>query len=152
MYKRITARRARGIFDRLNAKDTDALVADISEEVRHVFPGDHPLGGERRSPAAMRLWFERLFRLYPELHFEVHRVTVKGPPWDMWIAIAWSDRGRAADGEPYENEGAHWIRIERGKATHIQAYLDTQVVKSSCRRMAAAGIDEAAADPITAAG
>lgn len=56
---------------------------------------------------------------------------------------------RPADGsEAYENHGAHWIRIRWGTVTHIHAYLDTQRVAAACDRMAAAGIAEAAAEPI----
>jgi ketosteroid isomerase-like protein len=50
---------------------------------------------------------------------------------------------------PYENEGAHWIRLKGGKATYIHAYLDTEKVTEICRRMAASGVEEAAAPPIS---
>ncbi len=57
-------------------------------------------------------------------------------------------RPAAATEYPYENEGAHWIRLRRGKATYIHAYLDTEKVTEACERLAAAGVDEAAAAPI----
>jgi hypothetical protein len=37
-----------------------------------------------------------------------------------------------------------------GKGTYVRAYLETERVADACRRMAAAGIEEAAAPPITA--
>jgi ketosteroid isomerase-like protein len=86
---------------------------------------------------------------FPSLAFEVHRVSSRGFPWNTWVAVEWTDRATAADGEPYENHGAHWIRLRWFKATHVHAYLDTQVVEHACRRMAANGIEEAAASPIT---
>jgi len=149
MYKRIAEARVRRLFATLATKDVDALLADVAEDVHHVFPGSHPLGGQRHSRAAMRRWFERLYVLFPEIEFEVRRVSVKGPPWDMAVGVQWSDRGLAADGEPYENLGAHWIRLRWGKATEIQAYLDTEIVSRACERMAAAGIPEATASQIT---
>ena len=149
MYKTIARRRTRGIFEALGRHEHQALLKDLGAEVRHVFPGDHALGGERHSPEAMGRWFQRLYRLFPELDFEVKRISVSGPPWDLWIAVEWVDRGKAADGVPYENEGAHWLRIQRGKGTYVHAYLDTENVSDACRRMAAAGIEEAAAPPIT---
>jgi ketosteroid isomerase-like protein len=149
MYKTIARRRARGVFEALSRGAYRETLKDIAEEVHHVFPGDHPLGGERHSRAAMERWFERLYRLFPEIEFEVKKVSVSGPPWDLRIAVEWADRGKAADGIPYENEGAHWIRIRRGKGTYVHAYLDTQKVADACERMAAAGIEEAAAPPIT---
>jgi ketosteroid isomerase-like protein len=149
MYHAIVRRKAAGIFDHLGRGEWRETTADIADDVTHVFPGDHAVGGVRHSREAMERWFERLYRLYPELQFEVKRVTAKGWPWNTWIAIEWRDWGTAADGEPYENEGAHWIHLRWGKATYVHAYADTQVIAESCRRMAAAGIEEAAAAPIT---
>ena len=149
MYHAIVRHRARGIFESLERGDWEAATADVADDVTHIFSGDHPLGGERHSREAMQRWFQRVFRLYPRLEFEVHRVSAKGWPWDTWVAVEWSDRGEAADGVPYVNHGAHWIRLRWGKAVYIHAYLDTQVVEESCRRMAAAGIEEAAAPPIS---
>jgi ketosteroid isomerase-like protein len=149
VYKTIAKRRANGIFKALSKGEYEATMKDIAEDVHHVFPGDHPLGGERHSREAMRRWFERLYRLFPEIEFEVRKVSVSGPPWDLRIAVEWTDKGKAADGVPYGNEGAHWIRIQGGKGTYVHAYLDTQKVAGACQRMAAAGIEEAAAAPIT---
>ena len=123
-------------------------MADVAPDVHHVFPGDNAIGGERHSREAMERWFERLYRLIPEIEFEVKKVAVRGWPWDMIVAVEWSDRGKAADGVPYENEGAHWIRLRRGKATYIHAFLDTEKVTEICDRMAASGVEEAGAEPI----
>jgi ketosteroid isomerase-like protein len=149
MYKAIARRRIRDVFDSIGRGDMDAATRDLADDVHHVFPGEHALGGERHSREAMRRWFGRLHTLFPEIEFEVHRIAVRGWPWDMHIAVQWSDRGKAADGEPYDNEGAHWIRIRRGKGVYVHAYLDTKRVGDACERMAAAGIEEAAAPPIT---
>jgi ketosteroid isomerase-like protein len=149
MFKAIARRRARGIFEALGRGDWQAAMADVAADVHHVFPGDNAMGGERHSREAMERWFERVYRLIPDLNFEMKRVSVRGWPWDMAVAVEWRDWGRAADGEPYENEGAHWIRIRRGKATYIHAYLDTEKVTRICERLAAAGIEEAGAPPIT---
>jgi ketosteroid isomerase-like protein len=149
MYKAIARRRAKRIFDAIGRKDIDAVLKDVAPDVHHVFAGDNALGGERHSRDAMARWFERIFRLIPEIQFEVKRVAVEGWPWDMTVAVEWSDHGRAADGVPYENEGAHWIRIQRGKATSIHGYLDTESVTAICDRLAAAGVEEAAAPPLS---
>jgi ketosteroid isomerase-like protein len=148
MYHAIVRRRARGLFESLGRGDWQATTVDLADDVHHVFPGDHPLGGERHSRAAMERWFERLYRLYPELSFEVDRVVAKGWPWNTTIAVEWRDRGTCADGVTYRNTGAHFIRLRWGKGVYVHAYLDTDVIADSCRRMAAAGIDEAAAEPI----
>jgi ketosteroid isomerase-like protein len=149
MYKRIAERRIRAVFEALTRGDFQAALADVAEDVHHVFPGENAVGGERHSREAMSRWFDRLHRLFPELVFEVEQVSVRGWPWDMWLAVKWNDHGRCADGVEYENDGAHWIRLRRGKAARIQAYLDTERVSEHCRRMAAAGIAEAAEAPVT---
>jgi len=149
MYKAIARRRARDTFEALSRGDWEQTLRDVAEDVHHVFPGDNAFGGERHSKEAMRRWFERLYRLIPELEFEVRQVSVRGWPWDMAVAVEWTDSGRAADGEPYENEGAHWIRVRRGKATYIHAYLDTEKVTAIANRLQAAGFAEAGEPPIT---
>jgi len=124
------------------------VTADLADDFHHVFAGDNALGGERHSKAAFEEWLRRLYRLIPEIEFEVRDVAVSGWPWNSSVAIEWTDRGRAADGTPYVNEGAHWIRLRWGKATDIHGYLDTARVDRLLGGMAAAGIDEAAAKSI----
>jgi ketosteroid isomerase-like protein len=148
MYKRIARRRVLKVFTELGSGDHEALLDGVAPDVHHLFPGDNALGGERHSREAMRRWLQRLDALFPEIEFEVIRVAVTGPPWDMWVAVQWADRGRAADGEPYENRGAHWIRLRRGRAVCVHAYLDTDRVSAALQRMAASGIEEAGAPPI----
>jgi ketosteroid isomerase-like protein len=148
IYRAIVKRKARGIFASLSRGDWRATVGDLAADVHHVFPGENALGGERHSRAAMELWFERLYRLIPEIGFGVDDVAVRGWPWDTAVAIQWVDRGCGADGTAYENEGAHWIRLRWGKAVEVHAYLDTEKVSRLLAAMAAAGIEEAAAPPI----
>jgi ketosteroid isomerase-like protein len=144
----IARRRAEATFARLAAGEWDGVVAALAEDVHHLFPGDHPLGGERHTAAAVRSWLERLGRLFPGHEFEVIRVLSAGPPWDLWIAIQWTASLRPVVGEPYANQGAHWIRVRWGRVTYFHAYLDTQRVAAACEEMAKAGIAEAAAPPI----
>ncbi len=149
IYRTIVKRRARGIFANLSRGDWRATTRDLADDVHHVFPGANALGGERHSREAMERWFERLYRLIPEIEFEVHDVAVRGWPWDTAIAIEWTDRGRGADGTPYENGGAHWIRLRWGKAVSIHAYLDTEKVTELLASIAASGVDEAMAAPVS---
>lgn len=149
LYRAIVERKARGIFDALGRGDVAVVSADLAEDVHHVFAGDNALGGERHSRAAFEEWLRRLYRLIPEIEFEVHDVAVRGWPWDTAVAIEWTDRGKAADGTPYINEGAHWIRLRWGKGVEIHGYLDTEKVTRLLDGMAAAGIEEAGAAPIS---
>jgi ketosteroid isomerase-like protein len=148
VYHAIVRRRTAAMFGELSRGAWDAVLGGLADDVHHVFPGDHPLGGERRTRAAVVRWFERLARLFPGHRFEVRRVTSRGWPWSTWVAVQWRAHLEPQVGQPYVNEGAHWIHLRWGKATYFHAYLDTQRVAAACRTMAEAGVEEAAAEPI----
>jgi ketosteroid isomerase-like protein len=149
VYHALVRRRTAEMFARLSRGEWDAMMAGLADGVHHVFPGDHPLGGERRTKDAIARWFERLGRLFPGHDFEVHRVISSGWPWSTWVAVEWTAHLRPQEGTAYENHGAHWIHIRWGKATYFHAYLDTALVEEACREMARRGVEEAAAAPIT---
>lgn len=136
------------MFARLGRSEFDALVAGLAPDVHHVFPGDGPLGGERRSRESVALWFERLGRLFPGHEFTVSRVVSRGWPWSTWVAVQWTARLTPARGPAYTNDGTHWIHLRWGKATYFHAYLDTALVEAACSEMARQGVAEAAAEPI----
>jgi ketosteroid isomerase-like protein len=148
MYHALVRRRIVAVFDGLSRRDYEPALSGMADDVHHIFAGDSPLGGERHSRDAVRAWFERLFRLYDEVRFEVGRVFVSGPPWNITIGVEWLGHARPNAGEPYENEGFHLINIRRGKVAYFHAYEDSQKVADACRQMAEAGILEAAAAPI----
>ena len=149
LYRAIVKRKARGVFAALSRGDVAAVTADLADDVHHVFPGANALGGERNTRAAFEQWLRRLYRLIPEIEFEVRDVAVRGWPWDTSVAIEWIDRGKGADGTPYVNHGSHWIRLRWGKGVEVHGYLDTEKVTALLDGMAAAGIEEAAAAPVS---
>ncbi len=65
-------------FSRLSAGDYQTLLMACAPDVEHTFSGDHAFGGTRHSKEGLEHWFERLFRLFPGLDFEVKRVMVRG--------------------------------------------------------------------------
>jgi ketosteroid isomerase-like protein len=148
LYHTIVRRRARGVFERLNRGDWPSLMASFAKDVYHAFPGEHALGGQRHSREALGDWFERLFRLFPHPDFDVRHVASRGWPWNTWVSVEWIDHVTPREGEPYISEGTHWMHLRWGRVTEIHAYLDTQRVAEACRQMAAAGIEEADAEPI----
>ena len=148
MYHWIVRRRTVETFAQLSRGEWEAATAGLADDVWHVFPGRHPLGGERHTRAGVARWFERLDHLFPGHTFRVHRVASRGWPWDTWVAVQWSAELRPAVGEPYENHGSHWIRIRWGKVRSFHAYLDTQLIAEACEEMARAGVAEADAPPI----
>ena len=62
--------------------------------------------------------------------------------------IEWRESGTAADGVAYETEGAQAMVLRWGKGTYVHAYVDTESLAATCERMAAAGVEEASAQPI----
>ncbi len=100
MYKAIARRKVTQLFDALGRGDWEAAMADVAPDVHHVFPGDNAIGGERHSREAMERWFARLYRLIPEIQFEVRKVSVRGWPWDMLVAVEWPTAGGPATGAP----------------------------------------------------
>ncbi|MBV9803430.1 MAG: nuclear transport factor 2 family protein [Solirubrobacterales bacterium] len=144
----IIERRVRATFDGLSRGDYTTALEGLAEDVHHVFAGDHPLAGERHSRDAVRRWFERLFRLF-DLRFEVLSVNVAGPIWNARVAVEWVAHVTPKADAPYDNHGAHIIRIRRGRIVYLHAYEDSQAVVEACRVMAVAGIAEAQAAPIS---
>lgn len=147
-YRYAVERVVRFAFARLSAGDYQTLLMACASDVEHTFAGEHALGGTRHSKEGLEHWFERLFRLFPGLDFEVKRVLVRGWPWRTVAMVEWVDRARPADGVPYVNEGAHVLRFSWGRLVSLRAYLDTQKVEEVCERLAGEGVEEAAAPPI----
>ena len=148
MYHFIVGRVVRWSFERMNAGDYEALLKGMGREFIHTFPGKYALGGTRHTVDGMRRWFKRLFLFFPDLHFEIKRILVKGWPWNTVAAVEWVDRARPQDGVPYSNEGVHILRMRWGRIVGIHAYLDTQKIEEVCRRLSQKGMKEAAAPPI----
>jgi len=151
MYHTLIERISNNAFQDLSNRRMEPLLGRCSPGLVHTFAGEHALGGTRRSREAFQAWLERLYRLFPKLEFTVRDTVVSGPPWNTRLALSWTDRGRAADGEPYENEGVHHLRLKWGRLVELNAHLDTQHLERTLDRMAASGVEEAAADPIVGA-
>jgi ketosteroid isomerase-like protein len=149
MYHALVRRGARVGFERVSRGDAAPLLRIIAPNVHHVFAGDHALGGERHSRDALGRWFGRLFRLFPGLRLDVEEVASAGWPWKTIVTVEWRAHATLQDGSRYSNTGAHVIRLRWGKAVYIHAYEDSQRVADACRRLAAAGVEEASAPPIT---
>ena len=122
--------------------DYGTVLRGVDDNVHHRFAGQHPLGGERHSNQALRLWFQQLFRLYRSLIFQVHRITISGWPWDLKAAGEWSATMTPVRGAEYINRGVHIIRIRRGRVTQLYAYEDSQAVAEACQAMADLGVNE----------
>jgi ketosteroid isomerase-like protein len=147
-YHAFARQQARLVFQRLSRGDYEALVASEDPNLSFIYPGEHPLGTALHTAGAARRWYQRFFRFFPETHFDVKDLIVKGWPWHTVVAAQWSLRATAQDGLPYANEGVHLLRVKWGRAMEVRVYVDTQMAAAVCRRLAEHGLSEAAAPPI----
>jgi ketosteroid isomerase-like protein len=131
----------------LERGDLDALLAEFDPRCEFVFIGQSALGARLSTRAALRRWFERLHRLLPRPRFEVRELSITGWPWDVRLAARVVIRSTVA-GEPYENEFAQFLRLRRGRVVQDYVIEDTQRFERASARLVAAGVAEAAAEPI----
>jgi ketosteroid isomerase-like protein len=124
------------------------VLDSFAPEFSHRFVGENAMGGTRTDLATQRRWFERLFRLLPDLRFGVDDVLVRGWPWRT-RAVVLVRTTLTADGEPFENEFVQTIDLEWGKITRVNVVEDTEKMAKILARVAASGVDEARAEPLT---
>lgn len=149
MYRLIVAARIRRIFARLDAGDWETMIRALAPRFTYRFYGDHALGGERTTVAAMRAWWGRVFRLLPGASFEPRDVLVAGWPWSTRVATDVIVRATLADGTHYENVINQFVRLRWGRVTEVRTLEDTQKLAQALQGLAAAGIEEASADQIS---
>jgi ketosteroid isomerase-like protein len=121
------------------------VIDQFTTAFTHRLVGVHALGGTRHSRDAQERWFERLFRLLPDIEFSVQDVLVRGWPWRTravaLVAVS------AANGT-YENEISQVIDIRWGRIERIHNLEDTQRLADLLLALTATGVAEAAAPPI----
>jgi ketosteroid isomerase-like protein len=149
MYHAIVRGKLRRVFEQLNRREFAAMPGLFATPAEHAFPGDHALGGTRRTAASIRRWYEqRLPQALPDLRFEVDHIVISGWPWHTVAAVEWRDSGTALDGQPFANQGVHVVTLRWGKVASLHIYCDTQMLAEVLQRNARHGAAEAAAWPI----
>ena len=148
LYKRIVKSRIRQAFDHVNNHRWDELMRSIAPNVHHRFGGSHAIGGQRHDRETLRLWFERLARVLPNLHLEIKTIWVTGWPWHTMVFVQWDGTATLLDGGPYSQHAIHAITLRWGKIHELDVFEDSQAVDRALKAQAAAGLDEALAEPI----
>src|SRR5215467_13391518 len=99
MYHAIVRRRVKDLFDHVSRGDAEPVLRLFAKRFEHRFLGeDHALGGARRTMPATRAWYARLYRLLPDISFEVGHVAVSGPPWNTIVVAEWRETNSGTDG------------------------------------------------------
>jgi ketosteroid isomerase-like protein len=153
IYRAIVRRQVRALFTQANNGNWGAIVDGLAPTFTYRFIGDTPLGGTRTTHDAMRRWFERLYRLFPGSQFDPQRIVVEGPPWKTqimtYVKIVGTAPNSTGTAMPYENEFMQAMVLRWGKITSVLTLEDTQRFVEALPRLAAAGIADATASPIT---
>jgi ketosteroid isomerase-like protein len=149
MYHAIVRRQVRDLFDHVSRGDAEPLLRLLARRFEHRFLGeDHALGGSRTTLPATRDWYARLYRLLPDISFDVQRITVSGTPWNTIVVAEWTETNSGTDGMRTYNSGVHVVHLRWGRMTRLIICPDTIGLKATLERLAAAGNAEARARPI----
>jgi ketosteroid isomerase-like protein len=149
MYHAIVRRQVRDLFDHVSRGDAEPLLRLLARRFEHRFLGeDHALGGSRTTLPATRDWYARLYRLLPDISFDVQRITVSGTPWNTIVVAEWTETNSGTDGMRTYNSGVHVVHLRWGRMTRLIICPDTIGLKATLERLAAAGNAEARAKPI----
>jgi ketosteroid isomerase-like protein len=124
------------------------LGATIAPAVRHRFLGTHAIGGERHDKETLRRWFERLWRVLPNLHLTINNIWVKGWPWHTTVVVQWDGTATLLNGDGYLQHAVHLITLRWGKIVAIDVFEDSQAVARALDTQADSGLKEAVAEQI----
>jgi ketosteroid isomerase-like protein len=138
MYAWIVRKIFESLIARLNRGDVALIERTLAPDVKLVFAGRSSFAGEHRGKPAVVAWFRRFVALHP--HYDVHDVTVAGPPWSMRIGVLFSDRIPLPGGGYYSNAGMEYVRVRRGRLEEIRVHLDTEKVAELDERLEAAAV------------
>ncbi|MFG2001853.1 nuclear transport factor 2 family protein [Spirillospora sp. NPDC048911] len=147
MYRKIVTMVLRRAFGDLNPRTYTDLLKRFAPTFEYEFVGDHALGGRRTVLAAQKAWFERMFRLFPDGEVTVRDVLAAGWPWRTRIMAIWEVRSPAGGG--YRNLVTQYMEMRWFRITKIITLEDTQHLVRALEGLAADGVAEAAAPPIT---
>lgn len=148
VYHAIVRRRIEGLFHAINQGDAGPVLRQFAKRFEHSFLGDSALGGSRTSLRATRQWYERLYRLLPDVRFDLRTITVSGGPWSTVVVIEWDETNSGTDNVRTYNRGIHVVHLRWGRATKLIICPDTAGLKATLDRLNAAGNGEAMAAPI----
>lgn len=143
MYHAIVRRVIRSLFDAVNRGDSQPVLDAFAQQFEHVFLGGSALGGRRTSIESTKAWYGRLYRLMPDIHFDIDSIAVSGTPWNTQAVVRWCERNSGTDGVVTTNAGIHAVHIRWGKMTSLVICPDTVLVIATLDRLAAIGVSEA---------
>jgi ketosteroid isomerase-like protein len=149
MYHAIVARKVRSVFASISSGDPVPMLDSLAPAFVYRFEGDSAIGGVRNRRESMRLWWERMYRLFPGFRFVVRDVLVAGPPWNTRICTQLDFEMPLPDGRGYRNVVMQTMRMRWGRITEILTLEDTQRCMRLLQWRAGQGEAEALAPAIS---
>jgi len=116
-----------GPIRRLNEGDIRPLLRMFRKDGVDRFPGDSSWGREYRGRDQIAGFLQRFADV--GLQLEPREAVAKGWPWNMTVALHFTDHLTTPEGERvYENRGVIYIKLRWGKVVWQETFLDTQRV------------------------
>jgi ketosteroid isomerase-like protein len=153
MYKMIVRAKLRRLYAGVGQGHWQPIVDSFADPFVYRFVGDTPLGGTRRTRAAMAAWWTRILTLCPGAALIPQRIVVEGWPWNTTVMtyVHFNATIPGPDGAgtvPYQNEVMQLMTLRWGRITQLLTIEDTQRFARILPNLAAAGIADATAAPI----
>jgi hypothetical protein len=148
MYHTIVRHKIVGIFNELNKGNYEPVLRMTASRFDHQFAGSHALLGCRTNLDLTRAWYVRLFRIFPNLRFQLQNIVVSGWPWNTAVAVEWTDSYTLLNGETRSNAGVHFIRLKWGRGVSVRIYCDTEQLLQNLAIQQRGGIADAALAPL----
>ncbi len=148
MYHTIMQSKVRDVFNALNSGNYEPIFASLARRFEHWFIGEHALSGLRTSLSVTRQWYERLYKIFPNIHFDLKNIVVQGAPWDTTVTVEWDDSYTLLNGQKRSNLGVHIIHFKWAKADSIRIYCDTKLLLENLDIQAQGGIEDVSLPPL----
>ena len=149
VYHAIVKKKVRALFDAVSRGDAGPVISSFSTRFEHTFLGEgHAMAGTRTSRDKVAAWYGRLYRLLPDIRFDVSDIAVSGPPWNTIAVVTWRETNSGSDGVPTSASGYNVAFISWGRMTRLLICPDVNVLKATLDRLFEKGNNEAHAEPI----
>ena len=73
---------------------------------------------------------------------------MQGWPWHTMVFVQWDGSATLLNGDAYRQHAVHVITLRWGKIHELDVFEDSQEVTRALADQAAAGLEEAVAEPI----
>jgi ketosteroid isomerase-like protein len=148
MYGWIFKQQIRQGFQNISRANFDEVLKVFAPDVHFHFVGNHALTADVHSRESVRAWFDRVHRLFPDLHITPRHIRVTGLPWNVTAITQFDVQATLPGNLPYRNQGIQILRIRLGKIVDDYLIEDTQLLDSALSQIANAGNAEAGATAV----